>query len=106
MVPVSERLRSKAAVRTKEIAIDGDTFCVREVGADDFAEYGKLAKADSTQATAFLLAACVLDEAGLPALSKEDAAEVSKSARVTMPLVKAIMDVSGFGEEEKKADAG
>lgn len=106
MVSVSERLKQKAAVRTTEVRIDGETFTVREVGAIVFAEYGKLVKDDKLAATAALLAECVLDEEGNPALSSADALEVAKSARVTMPLVSAIMEVSGFnGESEKKADA-
>lgn len=106
MVSVSERLKQKASIRTKEVVVDGETFVVREVGAIAFAEYGKLVKNDPRAATATLLAECVLDEEGNPALSAEDSMEIAKSARVTMPLVSAIMDVSGFGGDgEKKADA-
>lgn len=93
-------------MRTIEVRIDDETFVVREVGAISFAEYGELVKRDKQAATAKLLSDCVLDEEGNPALSAEDAAEVAKSARVTMPLVAAIMEVSGFnGDDEKKADA-
>lgn len=106
MVSVTERLRAKAALRTKEVVIDGDSFLVREIGADAFARYGELAKTDRGAATAGMLMACVVDENGLPALTKDDAHEVVLSARVTMPLVQAIMELSGFGAEEKKADAG
>lgn len=106
MVSVSDRLKQKAAVRTKEVRIDGETFVVREVGAIAFAEYGKLVKDDKQAATAALLVECVLNEDGHPALSPADALEVAKSARVTVPLVSAIMEVSGFtGDDEKKADA-
>lgn len=105
MVSVSERLKQKAAVRTQEVVLDGDTFVVREVGAVEFAEYGKLVKPNSLEATAFLLAACVVDESGQEALSIEEAREVARSARVTMPLVQAIMEVSGFGALEKEPHA-
>lgn len=105
MVSVSERLKQKAAVRTKEVRIDGELFVVREVGAVAFADYGNLIKTDKVKATARLLAECVLDEQGNSALSDDDALEVAKSARVTMPLVSAIMELSGFGDNEKKADA-
>ncbi len=105
MVPVSQRLRAKAALRTKEVTIDGETFSVREVGAVPFGEYGVLVKTDRVAATALLLAECVVDETGALALSREEALEIAASARVTMPLIQAIMEVSGFGDEEKKADA-
>lgn len=105
MVSVTERLKAKAAVRTKEVLIDGEPFTVREVGAVSFAEYGKVVKRDQVEATAILLTECVVDESGTPALSIEDAREIAKSARVTMPLVKAIMEVSGFGGDEKEPDA-
>ena len=106
MVSVTERLKAKAAVRTKEVRIDGETFVVQEVGAVSFGEYGKVVKKDQVQATALLLAECVLDEEGKLALSLEDATEIAKSARVTMPLVQAIMEVSGFGADEKEPNAG
>lgn len=102
---MSERLKAKAVVRTKEVRIDGDDFAVREVGAVEFGEYGKVAKTDQVKATALLLAACVLDEEGNASLSLDDALDIAKSARVTMPLVQAIMEVSGFGDDEKKPDA-
>ncbi len=105
MVSVSERLKAKAAVRTKEVRIDGDTFTVQEVGAVSFGEYGRMVKKDQVKATAFLLSECVLDEEGKAALSPEDAFEIAKSARITMPLVQAIMEVSGFGADEKELDA-
>jgi hypothetical protein len=105
VVSVVERLKQKAAVRTKEVRIDGDLFVVREVGAIAFAEYGKLVSTDKHAATAVLLAECVLDDEGNRALSDQDALEIAKSARVTMPLVSAIMEVSGFGDAEKKSDA-
>ena len=105
MVSLSERLKAKAALRTKEVRIDGEAFVVREVGAVEFGEYGKAAKTDQVKATALLLASCVLDEEGNASLTSADAAEIAKSARVTMPLVQAIMEVSGFGADEKESDA-
>jgi len=105
VVSVIERLKAKAALRTKDVTIDGDVFRVQEVGAVSFAEYGKLARKDQLSATALLLAECVLDEEGKLALNREDALAIAHSARVTMPLIQAIMDVSGFGADEKEPDA-
>lgn len=106
MGSVSDRLRAKAAVRTKAVLIDGESFTVREVGAVSFGEYGKIVKDDPVGATALLLAECIVEDDGTPALDESAAREVASSARVTMPLVQAIMEVSGFGEDEKEPDAG
>jgi hypothetical protein len=106
MGSVSDRLRAKAAVRTKAVDIDGDSFTVREVGAVSFGEYGRVVKTDPVGATALLLAECVIEDDGSPALDETAAREVAASARVTMPLVQAIMQVSGFGDDEKEPDAG
>jgi hypothetical protein len=106
VVSVSERLQQKASRRTAEVRLDEDTFIVVEVDVDDFAQYGALAKQDRKEATAFLLSCCVLEEdAFTRALSIEVAREVAKSTRVTIPLVNKIMELSGFGGDEKKADA-
>lgn len=107
MGSVSERLRAAATVRSKEVAVGEESFTVREVDAIDFESYGKLLKAKDGgrhEAIAFLLSRCVMEDGAL-ALSIEDAREVARSTRVTVPLVAAIMDLSGFGEDEKKADA-
>lgn len=105
MVSVTERLKAKAIRRTAEVQLDGETFTVIEVDADSFAEYGTILKKDRKEATAFLLSRCVLDEEGNPAVPIEDAREISKSTRVTVPLMNRIMELSGFGDDEKKADA-
>ena len=104
MGSVSERLRAVATVRTKTVEIDGEAFIVREVGAASFAEYGKMVGDDQRASTAILLSECVVNEDGSPALTREDAIAIAGSARVTMPLVRAIMDVSGFGEKEPHAN--
>lgn len=110
MGSVSERLKAEAAVRTKDVLVGKEHFTVTEIGAEDFTEYGRLLKltpADGggrQEATAFLLSRCVLEDGAL-ALSMEDARVVAKSTRVALPLVSAIMELSGFGDDEKKADA-
>jgi hypothetical protein len=102
---VSDRLRAKAALRTKAVLVDGESFTVREVGAVSFGEYGKLVKNDPIGATSLLLAECVLGEDGKPALDVAAAREIAASARVTMPLIQAIMEASGFGDDEKEPHA-
>lgn len=100
-----EKLLIAAAVRTKDVAIDGATYTVRELGAAEFAEYGRLGQVDRAEATAHLLAACVLDN-GAPMLTLEEARTVARSARVAIPLMQAVMQMSGYGPDEKEPGAG
>jgi hypothetical protein len=102
-----DQLMALAALRTRTVVIGGVSFPVREVGALEFAEYGKLQKTDKLKATASLIAACVVDDDGNPALTIEEATAIARSARVSMPIVGAVMELSGFGGEdaEKEPDA-
>jgi len=104
---LKQQLLALAQLRTRVVKIDSVELTVREVGALEFAEYGKLQKADRLKATASLIAACVVDGDGNPALSLDDALSLAKSARVSMPIVGAVMELSGFGGEndEKEPDA-
>lgn len=116
---VKELLLRAAAVREDVVDIDGEKVHVREVGALEFAEYGRLlkdrtedgkeVKGDRVRATATLIAACVLDgPGGNPALTIEDATAIARSARVSMPIVRKVMELSGFGDDEddeKEPDA-
>lgn len=103
MGQLKDRLLAAAAVRTAEVEIDGETYSVREVGATAFAEYGRLIKSDPRGASAVLLAECVLEADGSPALNIEEAKQVAQSLRVTMPLVAKILELSGFSEKEPDA---
>ena len=106
MGSVSERLRKQAVVRTKQVTIGDETYTVREVSSSTFAKYGETIKVDRLQATGLLLEECVLEEDGSQALTAEDVAIVSKVPRLVVPLVSAIMEISGIGDDEKKSDAG
>lgn len=101
-----DRLLALAALRTDVVTIGDVRLTVREVGALEFAEYGKQLKADRIGATAALIAACVVDDEGNAVLSVDDAKAFAKSARVSMPIVRKIMELSGFGDDEKESDAG
>lgn len=81
---------------------------VREVSSSTFAKYGELMKAGQrTDATAIMLEECVLDDEGNQALQPDDAKYIAGSTRVVIPLISAILDLSGLGkDDEKKADAG
>jgi hypothetical protein len=97
---VRDRLLKAAAIRRRSVVIDGESFDVVEVGSQAFSEYGALVReGDRLAGVARLLQACVVDEAGLPALSEEDSALVAGNARVCMPLLNAIMELSGFSDE-------
>lgn len=104
---LKERLLELAKLRTKTVVVGDVSLTVREVGALEFAEYGKLQKTDRLKATASLISACVVDEDGNPALTPEEAGTLARSARVSMPIVGAVMELSGFGGEgdEKEPDA-
>ena len=103
MGELKAKLLAAAKPRTAKVAIDGDQFTVREVSAMAFAEYGELQRTDRLRATAALLADCVVDEKGGRLLTVEEALTVVHSARVSMLLVNAILEVSGFSEKEPDA---
>lgn len=106
MGSVKENILAACAVREKEVVVEGNRLVVREVGALEFAEYGKLNKTSRVAATGYLLSVCVLDgPGGQPLLSPEEAEKLAASARMSMPLMAAIMQLSGFGEAEKEAVA-
>ena len=98
---VKEALLNAAKTRSKVVDVGDASVRVREVGAMEFAEYGKTLKKDKVKATASLIAACVIDDDGNPMLTVEEAGELAKSARVSMPLVTAIMELSGFGDDDE-----
>lgn len=98
-VNAKAKLLEASRQRSKPVVVDGVQVDVREVGAMEFAEYGSLLKTDRLKATAQLISACVVDDDGNPLLSVEEALQIARSARVAMPLVAAIMELSGFSEE-------
>lgn len=106
MGSVKDKLLAACAVREEEVVVEGETLVVREVGTLEFAEYGKLNKTDRVTATGYLMSVCVLDgHGGKPLLTSEEARQMAGSARVSMPIMAAIMKLSGFGDVEKEADA-
>jgi hypothetical protein len=100
---LKEKLLASAKQQSKMVEVDGTEYLVREVSAGDFAEYGAMTKTDRNKATALLVSRCVLDEDGAPLLTSEEAEEVVKSARLSIPIVNAIMELSGFSEKESDA---
>lgn len=99
-------LLKAAELRSKMVIVESEEVHVREVGALAFAEYGKELKTDRLKATASIIASCVIDEDGGQLLTAEEAMTIASSARVSMPIVNAIMELSGFGDDaEKEPDA-
>ncbi len=105
MGDLKTKLLAAATMRQDVVEVGGELVTVREVGALEFAEYGKLLKTDRLNATAGLIAGCVIDADGNPLLSIEEARQVARSARLSMPIVKRVMELSGFGDDEKESDA-
>ena len=106
MDSVKQKILAACAVREKEVVVEGEHLTVREVGALEFAEYGKLNKTNRIAAVGYLLSVCVIDgPGGKPLLNADEAKQLAGSARVSMPLMAAIMELSGFGAAEKEADA-
>lgn len=107
MEQLKASLLEAAKLRTKSVKVGDVKVKVREVGTVEFAEYGELHKVDKSKATASLIASCVVDDDGNPMLTLDEAIQLSKSARMSIGIVGAIMELSGFSEPtEKKADAG
>lgn len=107
-------LMALAVVRYDTINIEGEPVRVQEIGTLEFAQYGALAsdrlnakgevleKGSKLKATAFLISSCVVDDEGALLLSEEEALTLAKSARVAMPIVNRVMELSGFKEAEEK----
>lgn len=102
---LKDKLLAASKLRSEVVEIEGEKFTVQEADAVSFADYGALLKKDRMKATATLLAECVVDENGSKLLTVEEATQVVRSNRVSMPLMQAIMKVSGFGDDEKESDA-
>lgn len=100
-------LLSAAELRTAEVLIGDKNFHVRELSAGTAAAYASKLDSDKDGAIAIVLQHCVIDENGLPALTREAALKVSHSARVAMRLMAKITEISDMGKEgaEKKVDA-
>lgn len=99
-----------AKLRTKQLTLGDVTITVREVGALEFSEYG-IALRDATgknRAVAVLLAACVVDDEGKPLHTADEMMVVAASARTSLPIINAIMELSGYREspDAGESDAG
>lgn len=101
-----DNLLELAKLRTEDVEVGGHTFTVREMSVGMAAQYSALTGLDKDGAMALLLQTCVLDEAGLPALTRDESRSIAQSSRVSIPLIATILKLSGMGEDlEKKADA-
>lgn len=116
---VKKGLLKLSKTRTAVVTISGDDespsveVLVREVGASEFAEYGELIKEAKAKkvsregATAFLLSICIVEQtdAGLvPVYTSGECLDIARSARVSMPIMNRIMELSGFAEDDKPGE--
>lgn len=111
-----------AKVRTDVVKLDNGAdgtvdVLVREVGSDEFAHYGTMQKPvkkgglgkSRVEALAYLLSVCIVEEteAGLVSVYTEsEAMDIARSARVAMKITNAIMELSGFGDDEEDEETG
>jgi hypothetical protein len=116
---MKQQLMALAAVRFAMVDVEGQSVRVREIGTTDFAKYGEIINGkkaekdqpavapDKQEATAFMISKCVVEvDSDTPLLTIEEARQIAASARVSMPIVSKVMELSGFkGEEEKHPDA-
>lgn len=92
-----------ATVRRKSVTIDDVTVGVRELVTSEFERYSELQKSgDKIKAIAYLISLCVVDDNDQPVLTEEEAQQVAKTVRVSTRLITAIMELSGFKEDEEK----
>lgn len=116
---MKEQLLKLAAIRYGTVTIEGTEVRVREATADEFSRYAALSndekddkdvvtrKGNKNAANATLIAGCIVDEAGASVYNEAEAAVLAASARVSMPVINKIMELSGFkGDAEKHSDAG
>jgi hypothetical protein len=105
-VAVKAALLNIAAIREDVVELEDQKLYVREIGTLEFAEYGRLLKANRVKATAMLIAACVIDgPGGNPVFTNAEEAEpIAKSARASMPILNKVMRLSGFKSDDKDDD--
>ena len=101
---LSETLLSASELRSKEIEVLGKPAIVREPRAGVLKKYAEAVGRDIEEANGLLIAACLLNPDGTPAVNAQQASKVAQNGRVALPIVTAILEVSGF--IEKEPDAG
>lgn len=95
-------LLALAEVRRGTTTVEGVTVHVRELVTSEFSKYSEIREGDREKATAYLCQLCVIDEDGNTILSDEEAKRVAKTVRLSSAIVKKIMELSGFKEDDKK----
>ena len=97
---MSDPLLQLSELRRRVVEVDGNKVAVRELSALEFAKFSDLREEDKTQAMAFIIGACVLNEDGSRRLTDEDAMKIAQgSIRVAARLVNEIHRMSGLGEK-------
>lgn len=85
-----DRLLALTVRRITDITIEGEAFRVREPTAGDVQDFIARRQEEPRAAMATLMAACMVDEAGEPFLSQEDALAIADVPRLATPIVDAL----------------
>ena len=100
---LAERLIAASQIKTGTAWIDKGTdaeieVTVRGVTTDEFLTYGQKRGESPTEGLQYLIERCVVDDAGEPVLTSEQAEKIVKaSPRVSQPIVDKILELSGYG---------
>lgn len=94
-----DRLLALAERRVSDVVIDGEVYRVREPMQADVNRFLASKDANADAAVAQLLVDCMVDEAGEPLLSLDDALRIAAVPRVATPLVDAV--TASLGVQKK-----
>jgi hypothetical protein len=95
---LSDPLLGLAELRRVTVDVDGVPVVVREYSAFERITFDSTE--DKTEAVAFIIGACILNEDGSRRFTDEEAKKIaSGSTRVVARLVNEIHKISGFGKK-------
>lgn len=100
-----DALMSLAELRRDTIELGGQTFTIQEPSAAAFQRYAFLRGTDAAAANAVIIQDVVVDDAGNPILSEEDARAVGRKNAMCTPIVMMAMrlaDILPAEDPEKK----
>jgi hypothetical protein len=98
----AEQILSADDLQTKDVEIPewGGSVRIREISAAEAEAAKEAAKGDGMQVFYGMIAKCVINEAGDPVFTLEQARQLTtKSNRPLMKLGKAVLGINGMGEE-------
>lgn len=103
MIRTAAELLQVAALRTRTVKVRDAEVRIRELSVRARQEFIETVKGGSSQAGAWLVQMCVIDEAGQPLFSAEDAQALAEASPEVMDAIAgAVLEISGLKETEKK----